>query len=66
MAGLAHHLGRYDEQAVWQERQNATRAFMLEHMWDDAEGFCYPVRYGLERVNLKTSDIYPGMYVGVV
>ncbi|AQQ71683.1 alpha-glucosidase [Limihaloglobus sulfuriphilus] len=66
MAAFASVLGQEDQAKDWQEKQKTTRKFMLENMWHEKDSFCYPLTYELKKVDIKTSDIYPALYVGVL
>lgn len=66
MAGFAEVLDKKEQSLKWKERQEATRSYMLRNMWDESSGFCYPLTYELEKVDIKTSDIYPALYVGLL
>lgn len=66
MEGLADKLGLKEEARQWGERKQRTQDFMVERMWDEADGFMYALDYDLNYKKLKSGDIFAGLYVGVL
>lgn len=65
MAEFASVLEMQAESQDWQDASRATQDFMLQNMWDENDTYYYALNYGLEKIRIKTSDVYPGLYVGV-
>jgi len=66
MSNLANALGWEDISRQWYQRYDDTRNFMIENMWDEQDGYLYAVTYDLEKIKIKTSDIYPGLFLDVL
>jgi hypothetical protein len=63
MANFASALGLERETAKWKSYADETRDFMLENMWDEDDSYLYATNYDLEKIKIKTSDIYPALYL---
>ncbi len=66
MSNFANALGWEDISRQWSRRCNDTRNFMLENMWDERDGYCYAISYSLDKIRIKTSDIYPAFLLDVL
>lgn len=65
MEHFAETLSLPEEASIWRSRQEETRQFMLEHMWDEEAGFAYALYYDLRKKRLKSADMFVALYVGL-
>ncbi|HBG28025.1 MAG: hypothetical protein A2Y10_17515 [Planctomycetes bacterium GWF2_41_51] len=65
LANFADSLELHDESRIWLKKSKTTLTFMLNNMWDNTDHYYYPLTYDMKKARIKTSDLYPGLYLGI-